>query len=237
MEKEKIEVSIRKEIFKEMINKLSDDDIDNFDDLIEDSLLSYLGIRINEITENGQDSNKIPINYCNYVYVYMDPLIKSKIEIGIDDIILTNEPFYVGKGKSNRVNLSQKRNQETLKKIDSLKNIGKEPILIIIKNNLNSLQAVKLESFLINKIGRKDLEKGPLLNKYGGIKFMEINSIFEEIGDYHIETGKNRIILDALNRKRYIKDAAKELGISSRTLHRRIIDLKICWDGKKYIFL
>jgi hypothetical protein len=48
--------------------------------------------------------------------------------------------------------------------------------------------------------------------------------------------GKNNIILEALNRNRFLRDAAKKLGISERTLYRRIEELNIIWDGNKYLF-
>ena len=84
------------------------------------------------------------------------------------------EPFYVGKGRYNRIEshftktaLAKKSPKN--EKIKSLLEKGIEPIVVIIKDNLKNLEAHKLENNLIREIGRKDLNEGVLLNRIGGI--------------------------------------------------------------------
>lgn len=235
MKKDEIKVSIRSNVFEALLEKLSESDIDNIDDIVEDALISYLGIKITDI-QNNNNPNQRAVNYSSYVYVFMDPFIQRKTSIGIDDHILSYEPFYIGVGKDQRINESQRRNDQVMERINLIRKKGGNPIIIKLKDNLPWAQALKMESYLINRIGRKNLGKGPLLNICNGINIVDPENIFGEIGEYNLEGSKNNIILDSLNKNKFIRDAAKKLGISERTLYRRIKDLNIIWDGNKYIF-
>jgi len=107
-----------------------------------------------------------------YVYVLLDTT-----KIGIykyEDIVFENEPFYVGKGKNNRVYQSKSN------KIKRIKNIEKSEIINNIHFNDLTVKSIKyienvdedtalgIESILIKKIGRSDKSNGPLVNKSNG---------------------------------------------------------------------
>lgn len=81
-----------------------------------------------------------------YVYLYSDPD--------------THVPFYVGKGKGNRVfaHLNDTSESEKVKKITSIRKDGKEPLIEILVHGLSDeLTAFKVESAVIDLIGKKNL--------------------------------------------------------------------------------
>lgn len=108
-----------------------------------------------------------------YNYLYLDPEKPTNYKIKGLDIILTHEPFYVGKGKNNRIN-HYKDNKKNLKKrfvyskIESLKQKNLKPIAIKIISKLSEKEAQENEKYLIKVIGRRDLNKGPLCNLTDG---------------------------------------------------------------------
>lgn len=74
-----------------------------------------------------------------------------------------NEIFYVGMGLKNRPYVKHGRNEHwknTVKKYNY--------VIDIIEENLTKEEAYQKEIFYIAKIGRKDLDKGPLVNKSNG---------------------------------------------------------------------
>lgn len=88
-----------------------------------------------------------------YVYVYCNPsksdgYLYGQYQFGC-------EPFYVGKGMGRRINHYKKEYQQSL-------------IVITYKENLSEQEAYALEMDMIKTIGRKDLGKGPLVNKTNG---------------------------------------------------------------------
>jgi hypothetical protein len=103
-----------------------------------------------------------------YVYVYLDPR-----KIGIfcyDDLKFGYEPFYIGKGKKNRCNNGIKDKKKCLKvsKIKSIINDGFYPIIMKLDINLSEKEAFNNEISYIKKIGRKNIESGPLTNMTDG---------------------------------------------------------------------
>ena len=102
-----------------------------------------------------------------YIYILLDSS-KKKGYI-YDDLKLDYEPFYVGKGRKDRINYTLydkapfKRN-----KINKLKKSNIEIISKKIKINLSNEESNILEKHFINKIGRRDLKKGPLVNTTDG---------------------------------------------------------------------
>jgi hypothetical protein len=103
-----------------------------------------------------------------YVYVYLDPR-----KIGIfcyDDLKFGYEPFYIGKGKKNRCNNGIKDKKKCLKvsKIKSIINDGFYPIIMKLDINLSEKEAFNNEIAYIKKIGRKNIESGPLTNMTDG---------------------------------------------------------------------
>ena len=80
-----------------------------------------------------------------YVYVYSDPDSK--------------EPFYVGKGKNDRVfnHLSDKSETDKVIKIKEIEQQGKEPIIEILAHGLDEETALKVEAAAIDLIGIDNL--------------------------------------------------------------------------------
>ena len=91
-----------------------------------------------------------------YVYVYRDPR-------------RSDEPFYVGKGSKDRAltHLKRSHNRELNFKLSRMKGLGVVPKVEII-DAIDENHAFLMEKCLIEAIGRKDLKKGPLLNRTDG---------------------------------------------------------------------
>ncbi len=93
--------------------------------------------------------NEEILNNIYYIYFHINPL--------------KNQIFYVGKGKNNRAYNKISRNKywhNVVKKYGF--------IVDIVEENLNEEEAFKREIFYINKIGRKDLGLGSLINLTDG---------------------------------------------------------------------
>ena len=139
-----------------------------------------------------------------YVYIYFDPRVEDSFIYS--DLSFNYEPFYIGKGKGNRLYSHLKQTGRTLKtnKINSIRNKGFEPIVLKYKENLSEEEAFKLEVELINKIGRRNLKNGPLTNIHeggkGGNLKGELNTFY---GKHHTEGHKEYI-------SNYIKNWCKE---------------------------
>lgn len=90
-----------------------------------------------------------------YVYIYKDPI--------------TNDPFYIGKGKNNRwkVHLTESKenitNQRKYDRIQSLKKQKLKPIIEIHSYYNNENEAYDVETTLIKKYGRIGFEKDGIL--------------------------------------------------------------------------
>lgn len=104
-----------------------------------------------------------------YVYAYFDPTKSSSLHsCGF-------EPFYVGKGKEDRMyhhlfesNLKGEKNKHKSNKIKKLLKQNIKPYIEIIYKNIPETDALNLEIELIAKWGRADLYKGPLTNMTNG---------------------------------------------------------------------
>lgn len=95
-----------------------------------------------------------------YVYVYSDPD--------------TKKPFYVGKGKGNRVfdHLADQSESDKVKKIAEIKAKGKEPLIEILVHGLDEKTALKVEAAAIDLIGIDNLtnqQRGHGSSTYGKI--------------------------------------------------------------------
>jgi len=238
--KEDLTIKIRSNVLEEILYRLSDQEKREFDDIVEDSLISYFNIRLSDIESPiTKEDNAIiiddDVNHGYYVYVFMDPTIKKKIKTGINEISFNYEPFYIGKGIGNRIDNTE-RNCSVNSRVDYLRKNGMDPIIIRVKENMSNLYAHKLENYLIEKIGRSDIGKGPLLNLSGGISFVNVENIEFDFTDLNLERNVNSMILDSLNKSKTLREASKKLGMSERTMYRKIKDLDIIRRDNKYVF-
>lgn len=102
-----------------------------------------------------------------YVYAYLNPLKPCKLSF--DDFSLLYEPFYIGKGNSDR-DVSHLKNYRLNKKtylsnkINKIKSNGIEPFVIRLCENLPENSAFEIEKNLITIIGRVNNKTGTLVN-------------------------------------------------------------------------
>jgi hypothetical protein len=104
-----------------------------------------------------------------YCYILLDPTKPGIYQY--ENFKFDFEPFYVGKGKSNRINSHDKiKDTKTHKgaKIQKIKKLELEVIKIKLFENLTESTSFELEVSTISIIGRKDKSKGPLLNLTDG---------------------------------------------------------------------
>jgi len=80
------------------------------------------------------------------------------------------EPFYIGKGTGDRITTSllDRESPFKLNKIKKIKKSGGEIIKLKLFENLENLEALQKEIETINKIGRRDMKNGPLVNQTDG---------------------------------------------------------------------
>lgn len=103
-----------------------------------------------------------------YVYVLLNPLSCGKFKCG--EYIFDYEPFYVGKGKGNRITETIYENKNQFKRniINKIVDNGLKPISIILHENLCEEESFELERKIIGLIGRRDLNTGTLTNFTNG---------------------------------------------------------------------
>ena len=105
-----------------------------------------------------------------YVYIYLNPLKDGNYNFG--KYRFDYEPFYVGKGKNKRclTHLYVIDNQNSLKQriLNKIRMNNKIPIIIKLRENITEYTAFRLEKYLINRIGRRDLKLGSLSNLTNG---------------------------------------------------------------------
>ena len=103
-----------------------------------------------------------------YVYAYLDPRKPGKFVYG--NFIFDFEPFYVGKGKDNRITeglVSKRENKFKIAKINKIKKSNLDVIYLKIYENLTEIDAFNYEMEIIKTIGRKS-DNGPLSNIHKG---------------------------------------------------------------------
>ena len=115
-----------------------------------------------------------------YVYVYSDPD--------------THKPFYVGKGKGNRVfdHLFSDDESEKTMYIQELVKNGKQPIIEILVHGIDEETAFKVEAAAIDLIGVENLtnkQRGHSSGVYGKIEVSLLESRYNveeiDIGDFN----------------------------------------------------
>lgn len=106
----------------------------------------------------------------SYVYLYIDPA--------------DGEIFYVGKGKGNRAfsHLNEESEHEKIKRIKEIRDNGNEPIIEILVHGLNDQGAKKVESSVIDLLGKENLTNkaaGWQSGIYGRMGLEQIRSIYD----------------------------------------------------------
>ena len=134
-----------------------------------------------------------------YVYVYSDPD--------------TRKPFYVGKGKDNRVfnHLNEKSESDKVNKINEIRKRGKEPIIEILAHGLNEKTALKVEAAAIDLIGIKNLtnrQRGHESSFYGKIEVSKLDARYVD-EKLNKEDITDNILLIKIN-KRYRNDMSPQ---------------------------
>jgi hypothetical protein len=129
--------------------------------------------------------------FSSYIYVYLNPLKSGCYKYGKHQF--DHEPFYIGKGSTcNRIEVHIKEahrdcgsNRHKKNTISKIIKSGHEPIRFKLYENITELSANRLERFLIAKIGRADLKRGPLTNLTDGGE--------GALGHRHDKKSKNKI--------------------------------------------
>jgi hypothetical protein len=110
----------------------------------------------------------IPKNY--YTYILFKTYKTGKFTY--QDLQFEMEPFYVGKGKNDRLDKSKKGTTSTNKhKANVIEKIHRENLTVTsikFKEDISEEESFRNEMELIAKIGRKDLGMGPLVNLTNG---------------------------------------------------------------------
>jgi hypothetical protein len=113
----------------------------------------------------------------HYVYIYCDPRKKGVFIYDDIDYVFNYEPFYVGEGKGYRykrhiTNYEMEWNYNTIKngKIKSILNEGYDlsKYVVFYKEKIDKIEALEIEIFLIEKMGRLNKNNGILSNLTDG---------------------------------------------------------------------
>ena len=226
-----------KKILVEMSQQKSieEKELINVSNLVEEAVMSHFNISIVDLKQKREelyqfedvefiddsDYDKININHPYYVYIYLNPLKGGIYQY--DEYSFNYEPIYVGKGYGTRdMSHTKTTHNESLKKI--IDELDGDPIVIRVESGLSQLEAHFIENKIINSIGKLIDKNGPLCNVAAGVNVNEINY---EKSFLNIDSMKYINILKSLNKNRSIKSAAKELGMSERTLYRKMNSLNI----------
>lgn len=210
------------------------------DEIIEEAIMSYYNISLISLNDVMTDYKEVVAEAINtnnfqehyYVYGYFD--IDKKINRNINGFFFDYEPFYIGKGKDNRIYDLKHREQNLLEHINLLKEKNRIKIEKII-TNLNEKDACLYEQIFINNFGRICDGSGTLYNKNKGnyIHKKTVNNL-----NYSLDLKYNLIMrtIDLLNKEKDKKIVAKMLNISERTLYRNLKKYSIVKDKKSKIW-
>jgi len=170
-----------------------------------------------------------------YIYVYLDPRKKGLFKYG--EFEFEFEPFYVGQGfTKGRWKDLIGRSKYFKRIINKIKESGSEPLVIKLKENLMKKEIDLLEIELIDIIGRKNLNKGPLINFTNGgegtIGYKYKKEIRELISEKQrkdfceIECEFKNRCYELLTKKEEYKNAHQKLNYICLNGH----ESSMCWD-------
>lgn len=142
-----------------------------------DSCNRIYNTSISHLYENKNFDN----NSDYYVYAHCNPLFKLNPETNgkiafASTLGLTHIPFYVGKGKLDRA-YDLNRNESHRKIRQIIESSKKEIVVKIIKNSLSEMDALSLESKLIDIFGLKSYG-GWLINLDEGINHSQRRKLY-----------------------------------------------------------
>lgn len=136
-----------------------------------------------------------------YVYILLNTLKRGFYPF--DDIDLKYEPFYVGHGVGNRWRehyyINHKCNRNKLSIIQSLKDQHHSPNCYVVKDNLDLDEALNLEIYVINQIGRT-VDGGTLTNISEGGEYFSPESI--RVARYEMVSDGKWIISEIYDKRR-----------------------------------
>lgn len=146
-----------------------------------------------------------------YIYIFLDGNKPGKYIY--DDICFDYEPFYVGKGTGDRSKLSLLDRESPFKvnKINKIRKSGGEIITLKLYENLENIESLDIEKKLINKIGRRDLGLGTLVNQTDGGdgRLKSTHSYETRLKISKTKKDKNLSIPHTEETKRYLSDINK----------------------------
>lgn len=222
-------LSVKKnELEKKENNKIS------FSDMIEEALLSYYQIYIQNFINDDEivyvEPSDITTKYL--VYAFLD--LSKKVNLNTGIYTFDYEPFFIGTNQQHRdiANITNNKNKFLVEKINKLKKTSDFGIKVLFKD-LNKGECFSIAKKLIRCIGRIDKGEGTLFNKNNG----NVRVKTSEDSELNLEKNVAALIVNALNRYKTVNKTAEYLGISKRTLFRKIKDYSIKRNKKTKTFL
>lgn len=143
----------------------------------QDYNLNFISIMNDDWDDLYKDSSDIGSDY--YVYLHIDPSVNGLLALSDDEGLLAKLPipFYVGKGKGNRIYNMRRSKIHTAKLRDLTKYYAIEQVAIKFKDGLSEKQALILEAKLILFFGCMDTST--TLKSFSGGKPKLINRQYE----------------------------------------------------------
>jgi predicted XRE-type DNA-binding protein len=169
-----------------------------------------------------------------YIYIYLDP--RKLGRYCYENICFLYSPLYVGKGKDRRWKNINGRNPHFENKINKIKKLGLEPIVIKLFENLSEKESLDKEIELIKEIGRFDLKTGPIVNETIGGEGKSGNIVLEETRKKMSE--KKKGISRSIETRNKIKENHAnfkgENNSTSKLIEQDVIEIKMLLIEKNF---